>query len=123
MSAGNWMPEIVRAAGGRPLLAHAGANSPWIDWTQVASEDPEVIVVLPCGFDIARTREEIDLLTSRPEWGRLAAVKAGRVFIADGNQYFNRPGPRIVDSIEIMAELLHAEEFSFGHEGYGWEVL
>ncbi len=123
MSAGNWMPEIVDAAGGRALLAHAGVTSPWIEWAQVTSDEPDVIVVLPCGFGIARAREEIGLLTSRPGWSDLAAVRAGRVFLTDGNQYFNRPGPRIVDSIEIMAELLHPSEFDFGHEGRGWEAL
>lgn len=123
MSAGNWIPELVERAGGRPLLGHAGSASPWVEWEQVVAADPDVIVLLPCGFDIARTRGELDLLTSRPEWGRLGAVRSGRVFITDGNQYFNRPGPRIVESIEIMAEILHPDLFAFGHRGTGWEPL
>jgi iron complex transport system substrate-binding protein len=123
MSAGNWMPDIVEKAGGRPVLAHAGEASPWIDWQQVREENPDFIVVLPCGFDIDRTRTEIDLLQTRPEWMQLTAVQSDRVFLADGNQYFNRPGPRIIDSIEIIAELLHPALFSFGHEGSAWESL
>ncbi len=77
--------------------------------------------MLPCGFDIARSRRDLPVLTGRPEWPRLKAVRDGRVFLADGNQYFNRPGPRLVESLEILAELLHPEEFRFGHEGAGWE--
>jgi iron complex transport system substrate-binding protein len=123
MSAGNWMPEIVEKAGGRSLLAHAGSNSPWIEWEAVLAEDPDVIVVLPCGFDLARTRAELAVLTERKEWRTLGAVRDGRVFVTDGNQYFNRPGPRIVDSVEIMAEMLHPRLFDFGHEGVGWERL
>ncbi len=77
--------------------------------------------MLPCGFDIARSRRDLPVLTNRPEWPRLKAVRDGRVFLADGNQYFNRPGPRLVESLEILAELLHPEAFRFGHEGAGWE--
>jgi len=78
-------------------------------------------VVLPCGFDIERSRQELPVLTQRPEWRTLRAVQAGRVYLTDGNQYFNRPGPRLVESLEILAELLHPSTFSFGHEGTGWE--
>ncbi len=77
--------------------------------------------VLTCGFDIARSRRDLPVLTGRPEWPRLRAVRDGRVFLADGNQYFNRPGPRLAESLEILAELLHPEAFRFGHEGVGWE--
>ena len=82
---------------------------------------PEVIVVLPCGWDVARARQDMPALTSKPDWPRLRSVLAGRVFLADGNQYFNRPGPRLVESLEILAELLHPEVFRFGHEGVGWQ--
>jgi len=123
MAAGNWMPEIVEKAGGRSLLAHAGANSPWIEWERVAAEDPDVIVVLPCGFSIERTRSEMEELRKRPGWSKLKAVRSGRVALADGNQYFNRPGPRIVESVEIMAEIVHPELFDFGHLGAGWQHL
>lgn len=120
MSAGNWMPELVELAGGRSLFGEAGKHSPWMTWEQLLGADPEVIVVSPCGFDIARTRQELALLTGRPGWSELRAVREGRVATADGNAYFHRPGPRLVESLEILAEILHPETFSFGHRGSGW---
>ncbi len=123
MAAGNWMPELVERAGGVNLFGEAGKHSPWMTWEQLAERDPDVIVVLPCGFDIARSRLEMPALTGRPEWPRLRAVRDGRVFLADGNQFFNRPGPRLVESLEILAELLHPGVFRFGYEGIGWQRL
>jgi iron complex transport system substrate-binding protein len=120
MAAGNWMPELVEAAGGVNLFGAAGAHSPWLAWDDLVAADPDVIVLLPCGFDIARTRLELPALTARPGWSSLAAVRAGRVYVADGNQYFNRPGPRLADSAEIMAEMLHPA-LDFGHRGGGWQ--
>ena len=121
MAAGNWMPELVELAGGVNLFGEAGKHSPWMTWEQLVERDPDVIVVLPCGFDIPRSRQEMPALTGRPEWLGLRAVRDGRVFLADGNQYFNRPGPRLVESLEILAELLHPETFRFGHEHSGWQ--
>ena len=120
MAAGNWMPTLVELAGGTSLFGEAGKHSPFMTWDELVARDPEVIVTLPCGFDIARTRAELPALTARPEWPTLRAVKSGRVFVTDGNQYFNRPGPRLVESLEILAELFHPERFRFGHEGSGW---
>jgi len=120
MAAGNWSPELVEMAGGVNLFGEAGKHSPWMSWEALVAADPDVIFISPCGFDIARTMEETDLLTAKPEWRELKAVKEDRVFVADGNQYFNRPGPRLVESLEILAELLHPELFNFGHEGKGW---
>jgi len=119
MSGGNWMPELVEAAGGRNLFGEAGHHSPWIRFEQLAAADPDVILFSPCGFGIDRTLEELPTLTRNPAWDRLCAVQNGRVFVADGNQYFNRPGPRMVESLEILAEILHPELFSFGHRGRG----
>jgi iron complex transport system substrate-binding protein len=121
MAAGNWMPELVELAGGVNLFGEAGKHSPWMTWDQLVARDPDVIVVLPCGFDMERSRRDMPVLTSRPEWKRSRAVRDGRVFLADGNQYFNRPGPRLVESLEILAELLHPEVFRFKHEGTGWQ--
>jgi iron complex transport system substrate-binding protein len=121
MAAGNWMPEMVEMAGGVNRFGIAGTHSPWMTWEQLYEADPEVLILMPCGFDIAQTRRDLPVLMSKPEWPRLQAVRGGRVFLADGNQYFNRPGPRLVESLEILAELLHPELFAFGHEGTGWQ--
>ncbi len=123
MAAGNWMPELVEMAGGGNLFGEAGKHSPWMTWEQLRGEDPDVIVVLPCGFDLRRSREEMPALTRKPDWTQLKAVRNRRVYLADGNQYFNRPGPRLLESIEILAELLHPAVFRFGHQGAGWQPL
>lgn len=123
MAAGNWIPEMVELAGGRNLFGEAGKHSPWFEWDKLVERDPSIIIFLPCGFDIARTRRELEVLAKRPEWKRLRAVSSGKVFLADGNQYFNRPGPRLVDSLEIFAEMIQPKLFSFGHEKKGWERL
>lgn len=120
MTAGNWMPELVEMAGGVNLFGEAGKHSPWLEWEDVVARDPDVLVVSPCGFGIARTLEELPLLAARPEWPSLRAVREGRVYVVDGNAYFHRPGPRLVESLEILAEILHPERFQFGHGGTGW---
>jgi iron complex transport system substrate-binding protein len=121
MAAGNWMPELVAMAGGVNLFGEAGKHAPWMTWEQLVARDPDVIVLLPCGFDIARCHRDLPVLAQRPEWATLKAVLSGQVFLLDGNQYFNRPGPRLVESLEILAELLHPNTFAFGHEGAGWQ--
>ncbi len=123
MAAGNWVPELVALGGGVDLFGKAGRHSPWMSWEALCAADPDVIVVLPCGFDIARSRAELGTLATKPGWGSLRAVTTGRVCIADGHRFFNRPGPRIVESLEIMAEMLHPACFDFGHAGVGWEPL
>jgi iron complex transport system substrate-binding protein len=123
MAAGNWMPELVEMAGGVSLFGEAGKHAPWLTWEQLCQREPDVIIVLPCGWDIERSRQEMPLLTRRPEWPRLRAVRSGRVYLTDGNQYFNRPGPRLAESLEILAELLHPSVYHFGHEGKGWQRL
>jgi iron complex transport system substrate-binding protein len=121
MAAGNWMPELVTLAGGRCVFGEAGSHSPWIGWDDLRRADPEVLVVLPCGFDLERTRDELAVLSTRPEWASLRAVRSGRVFVTDGNQYFNRPGPRLVESLEILTEILHPDHFAALHQGVGWQ--
>lgn len=121
MACGNWMPELVAMAGGVNLFGEAGKHSPVMEWEELRAGDPDVIIVLPCGFDLERTRREMPGLAGRPGWSELPAVRAGRVYLADGNQYFNRPGPRLAESLEILAEILHPQAFRFGHEGTGWE--
>ena len=121
MAAGNWVPEMVALAGGDDLLGVVGGHAPYIDWAALAAADPDVIAMMPCGYGMARTREDAELLAARPEWRALRAVRAGEVYVTDGNQHFNRPGPRLADSVEILAEILHPDVFSFGHEGTGWQ--
>jgi len=120
MVSGNWVPELITIAGGTPVLADAGKHSPYINWDDIRAQDPDILIIMPCGFPIERTLKEIDLLLQLPGFEELKAVKTNRVYIADGNQYFNRPGPRIVDSIEILAEIIHPKQFIFGYEGNGW---
>ncbi len=141
MVAGNWMPEMIDLAGGVPVgvaaevtgsgvdfAASAGGGtktpdgreidsqplprySQYTPWPAIVAEDPDVIVVMPCGFDLERTLAEAALLPRLPGWHDVAAVRAGGVYAVDGNAYFNRSGPRMVDSLEILAHLIHPEAF------------
>jgi len=120
MSGGHWMPELIAAAGGVNLFGKTGEPSPWIKWEEVAAADPDVILVAPCGYDIATTERDVRPLARYEVWQSLRAVREGRVFLADGNAYFNRPGPRLVESAEILAEILHPDVCDFGHRGMGY---
>jgi iron complex transport system substrate-binding protein len=117
MAAGNWMPELVEMAGGVNLFGEAGKHSPWMTWDNLVKRDPDVIVVMPCGFDLSRTKGEMPALASQREWPSLKAVRNGRVFVCDGNSYFNRPGPRLVEGLEMLAEAIVPGAFAFGHAG------
>ncbi|MGI9627854.1 MAG: cobalamin-binding protein [Longimicrobiales bacterium] len=121
MTAGNWMPELIELAGGQNLLGVAGKHSPWMTWDELVAADPDVLLVSPCGFGIERTMEEMHLLTAHPQWTSLKAVAQGRVFVADGNAYFHRPGPRVVESAEMIAEMLHGHVGARTHEGTGFK--
>lgn len=120
MAAGNWVPELIDIAGGIATSGEAGAHSPWLEPAQLAAADPDAIVVMPCGFDLERTASEAVRLADVPGWGQLRAVRDGRIFLTDGHAYFNRPGPRLVDSAEILAEILHPDRFQPRHRGTGW---
>lgn len=109
MAAGNWVPELIELAGGEPLFAAAGQHSPWLEWEALMAADPDVIVMMPCGYQIPQTLRDLAPLVERPGWGDLSAVRAGRVFVADGHHFFNRPGPRLVESAEIVAACLDGE--------------
>ena len=106
MIAGNWDPDMIRAAGGRPATATHG-TSQFVEWEEVVEARPEVIMVACCGYGLGKTLAEAGDLTARPGWADLPAVRSGRVWAVDGNAFFNRPGPRLVDSLEILAHLLH----------------
>jgi len=120
MAAGNWMPELVRMAGGIDVLGKTGAHSEWLQWEQLEAADPDLITIFPCGFGFAEIERDLHFVTARPEWKRLRAVRSGDVFVIDGNQYLNRPGPRLVESLEILGEIFHPDRFDFGHEGKAW---
>ena len=121
MAAGNWMPTLVAMAGGIDVLGREGRHSEWITWDDLSRADPDLIVVAPCGFRIEDSQRDFHLLTAHPIWQSLRAVRSQKVFIVDGNQYFNRPGPRVVETLEILAEMLHPEQFAPELEGVGWK--
>jgi len=107
MAGGHWVPEMVRLAGGVDVLGPEGQPSTYITWEQIAVANPDVIVVMPCGYDLDATRVAMRELNDSPEWHALRAVREGRVHPVDGSGYFNRPGPRIIDGVELLARLIH----------------
>ena len=121
MFAGNWVPEMVEISGGKNLFGRIGMHSDWSTYDMLFKKDPEKIIFMPCGFNINKTFEEIGAMTNIPNWKNLKAVKTGNVFITDGNQYFNRPGPRILDSIKILIEIVSNQKTDFGYKVKGWE--
>lgn len=123
MAGGHWMPELIEIAGGRSLFAQGGEHSIWLDWSALVEADPDVILLLPCGFTIAQTIADLDLLTQNSVWPKLRAVRSGEIYLIDGHHFFNRPGPRLVESTEIVAEILRPDHFAFGHRGSGWITL
>jgi len=111
MVAGHWVPELVDAAGGEYGLADPGERSRPREFAEVAAYDPEVLVAAPCGFDLDRTTRNAGELTDREAWDGVAAVRQGRAYAVDGNHYMNRPGPRLVDTLEHLAGLVHPDLF------------
>ena len=123
MTAGHWTMELVERAGGVPVIGEPGGPSLHFEMFDLAEADPDVIIIAPCGFDLPRTRLDAATLSEREDWRRLRAVRAGRVALIDGNQYVNRPGPRVVETLEIIAEIINPEIEYRRHEGVGWERL
>jgi iron complex transport system substrate-binding protein len=110
---GHWTPELIEIAGGRSVSGDAGMPSQRISWERVIAFAPEVIVLCPCGFTLERAMAEAQaILPYRPGWAALPAVRNGRVHVVDGNAYFSRPGPRIVESLELLASFIHPEHFT-----------
>jgi len=108
-SAGHWSPELVWLAGGKEAVGRPGQRSETTSWEQIVAADPEVMVIACCGFDVERTLQDIAILRSYPGWRSLRCVRSGRVYVVDGSAYFSRPGPRLVDSLEILANALHPQ--------------
>lgn len=123
IAAGHWVPELVRIAGGEPLFGRVGQRSVDVTWDDVATADPDVIVLVPCGFDLERGRRDARALDAVPTWRSLRAPRAGRAFVVDGDAYFNRPGPRLVDSLELLAEILHPDAFDFGRSAHAAQAI
>jgi len=109
MGAGHWTPGLVELAGGTPILDAPGANSRRLSWDEIEGADPDVIIVAPCGYGLNKTHAALSELRALPQWTALRAVREGRVYPVDGNAYVNRPGPRLIDTIEIFASILHPE--------------
>ena len=120
MLAGDWIPEVVGVAGGDNLPAEAETPLLQLNWENLLQADPEIIVLIPRGFSIEQTMLRMGSLLSQPGFAGLKAVKNNRLYIADGARYFDDHGPQIVDSIEIMAEIIHPKLFNFGYEGDAW---
>ena len=106
-TAGHWVPEMVELAGGKDILAKKGEPSTKLEWRQVVKAQPEIIFLMPCGFDTRRAVKEAAPLRALPGWSELPAVRSHRVFALNGNAYFSRPGPRLVNGLEILAQLIH----------------
>jgi iron complex transport system substrate-binding protein len=120
MAAGNWTPELISMAGGVNLFGEAGRHSPSMTWEELVAARPDVLVIAPCGFDLARTGREMHWLTNRPGWNHLRAVQDGRVYLADGNQFFNRPGPRVVETLQALLEMLYPDRHAPALCGTAW---
>jgi iron complex transport system substrate-binding protein len=109
--AGHWVPEMIQIAGGNDILATAGNPSFKIEWDAVIASLPEILILMPCGFDLDRAVRESSLLKNRADWEMLPAVRDGRVFAVSGADYFSRPGPRLIDGLEILSQVIHPELF------------
>lgn len=123
MVAGNWMPEMIDIAGGESPLGTAGTHSPYARWEDIRAAAPDVVLIMPCGFDLPRTISELDVLTNLPGWEQTPAAQTGRVFVVDGNAYFNRSGPRMVDSLEILAAFVQQGEMPAWIPDSAWRII
>lgn len=121
MAGGNWIPEMIEIAGGRSNLTSAGEHSGWIEWDKIRNADPDILLILPCGYSIGQTLNEMDTLEEKPGWSGLKSVQQNRVYILDGSHYFNRPGPRIRESVEILTQIFHPDIFDRETKHPGWK--
>jgi iron complex transport system substrate-binding protein len=123
MSAGHWTPELIQIAGGEAVLSKSFNKSEYINIEDIIAAQPDGILIAPCGFTLERTRTELDALLNQEAWQGLKAVQKGHVFIADGNRFFNRSGPGLIDTAEMIAEILQVNQFYYGMEGHYWEQI
>jgi iron complex transport system substrate-binding protein len=118
---GNWGPQLVEVANGKLLLGDKGEHSHAISWERVRQANPDYLIIAPCGYNLSRSVREIPILEALPGWFQLSAVKNDRVFFADGNKFFNRSGPTIAETAEIIAEILHGFRFGKTWEARAWQ--
>jgi len=123
MGAGNWTPELVAYAGGENIFGEIGQHTPWITWEELHSADPDVIVLSPCGYTLERAMQDVPLLQNHSVWVGLQAVRNGRVYAIDGNQYLNRSGPRLVESAELLARVIWGERLPIVVDDNGWQQV
>lgn len=112
MCAGHWVPEMVELAGGVNTFGDKDTGTFQLEWDEVVARQPEIIIMMPCGFDVSRGLQDVPLLAQREGWDSLPAVRNRRVYVVDAGAYTSRSGPRLVDGLEIMAEMIHPELFS-----------
>jgi iron complex transport system substrate-binding protein len=123
LGAGNWTPELVAYAGGKNIFGEIGQHSPWLTWEDLQAANPDVIVLSPCGYTLDRTMEDVPLLQNHPAWADLQAVRNGRVYAIDGNQYLNRSGPRLLESAELLARVIWDERLDISVDNNGWQHI
>ncbi len=123
MSAGNWTPELIAYAGGESLFGEVGVHSPWLTWEALQEANPDVIVLAPCGFSLERTLVDLALLQQHPSWQTLQAVRNGRVYAIDGNNYLNRSGPRLVESAELLGRVIWGEQLAIPVHASAWQHI
>ena len=123
MGAGNWTPELVAYAGGKNVFGEIGQHTAWLTWEDLQAANPDVIVLSPCGYTLERTMQDVPLLQNHPAWADLQAVRNGRVYAIDGNQYLNRSGPRLVESAELLARVIWGERLPIFVDNNGWQHI
>ena len=123
MGSGNWTPELVAYAGGKNVFGDIGQHSPWITWEKLQAANPDMLVLAPCGYDIERTLQDLPILQRHPVWQTLHAVRKGRVYAIDGNQYLNRSGPRLVESAELLGRVLWGNQLTMSVDDNGWRQI
>jgi iron complex transport system substrate-binding protein len=123
MIGGMWMPELISLAGGTPMVTSPGEHAPTLSKEELAKLSPDVVLVKPCGFSLERTQLELDALRDSLPWDSWSAVRERRVYLADGNAFFNRPGPRLVESLEILTACAHPEHFQDMQEKHAASII
>jgi iron complex transport system substrate-binding protein len=114
---------MVEISGGRNLITKKCETSKRIDWGDILKLDPDVIIIAPCGFDIKRAEKELKIIYSKPRFAKLKSVRNSNVYLVDGNAYLTRPGPRIVEGIKILSEILHPKIFNRSHKESDWHKV